>query len=410
MNIKPELLDELLLEVKQPHDLIGENGLIRQLTKALLERALEAELTHQLGHEPRQAIENPSRNSRNGKSKKTVQGEFGALEVSIPRDRQGSFEPVILPKHERRFSGFDDKIIALYAKGSSVRDIKTTLEELYGVEVSPSLISQVTDAILEDIDAWQARPLEPVYAILYLDCLFVKIREQGVVVNKAVYLGIGVQLDGHKDVLGLWLADTEGAKFWLSVLTEIRNRGVEDVLITCVDGLKGFPEAIEAVFPQTIVQLCLVHLTRYSLNFASWKERRAMAQDLRCIYQAGTLEAAQQGLEAFCKQWDGRYPVIGQSWKRNWERIMPMFSFPPEIRKLIYTTNAIESLNASLRKAVRSRGSFPDVDSLRKVLFLAIRARQTKWGYPLKGWRLMLNWFAVRFADRLPLGFNTQKI
>jgi putative transposase len=409
MEIKPELLDQLLTDVKQPNDLIGEHGLIRQLTKALLERALDAELTHQLGHGHRDAVKNTTGNTRNGRSKKTVQGEFGALEINVPRDRQGVFEPLILPKHERRFTGFDDKILALYAKGTSVRDIKTTLFELYGVEVSPTLISEVTDAVLDEITQWQARALESVYAILYLDCLFVKVRENGTVINKAVYLAIGVQLDGRKDVLGMWIEDTEGAKFWLSVLTELKNRGVQDVFVACVDGLKGFPDAIEAVFPKTQVQLCLVHLTLYSMNFASWKERRYIARDLRAIYQASTVEGAKLALEAFCRTWDHRYPLIGQSWARHWDRITPMFAYPPDVKRMIYTTNAIESLNATLRKAVRPRGSFPDVDSLRKVLFLALQTRLEKWGHPLREWRVAMNWFAVLFADRLPDGFNTQK-
>jgi putative transposase len=409
-NITPQLVDQLLAEYQKPEDLLGENGILKQLTKALVERALAAELTDHLGHAHSEAVKNETGNKRNGSSQKTIQGEFGALEIDIPRDRDGSFEPLIVPKRQTRFKGFETKIVSLYARGMSTREIQAHLEEIYGVEVSPTLISNVTDAVVDEIKLWQSRGLEPLYPILFLDCLHLKIRSDGTIKTKAVYVAIGVNLEGQKDVLGLWISENEGSKFWLSVLTELKNRGLQDVFVTpmramhdaCVDGLKGFPEAIEAVFPKTQVQLCIVHLVRYSLNFVSWKEKKTVATDLRTIYQAPTEQAAEAALEAFSKKWDERYPSISQSWRRNWSRVIPCFAYPREIRKAIYTTNAIESLNFSLRKITKARGSFPSDEAAIKLLFLGLRSITRRWTMPVYDWKAALNRFSIMFEDRMP--------
>ena len=399
-EVPEELLSGLLANYKKPEDLIGENGLLKQLTKLLVEKALDAELTEHLGHDRHEAVANASGNTRNGKSKKTLKGEFGELPIEVPRDRHGSFEPQLIPKHQTRWTGFDDKIISLYARGMTVREIQAHLQEMYGTEVSPSLISSVTDAVSEEVKAWQARPLDPIYPIVYLDCIHVKVRE-GAVRVKAVYLAIGITMQGNKEVLGLWLAQTEGAKFWLQVVTELRNRGVQDIFIACVDGLKGFPEAIEAVFPRTVVQLCIVHMVRHSLNYVSWKRRKEVAADLRQIYQAATADEAEQRLGEFEARWDQEYLPIGQSWRRNWCRLIPFFDYPPEIRKVIYTTNAIESVNMSLRKLTKNRGSFPSDEALLKLFFLALRNISLKWSMPIHDWKAALTRFTIEFGDRL---------
>ena len=399
-EVPEELLSGLLADYKKPEDLIGENGLLKQLTKLLVERALDAELTEHLGHDRHESVANPTGNTRNGKSKKTLKGEFGELPIDIPRDRHGSFEPQLIPKHQTRWNGFDDKIISLYARGMTVREIQAHLQEMYGTEVSPSLISSVTDAVSEEVKAWQARPLDPIYPIVYLDCIHVKVRE-GAVRVKAVYLAIGITMQGNKEVLGLWLAQTEGAKFWLQVVTELRNRGVQDILIACVDGLKGFPAAIEAVFPRTVVQLCIVHMVRHSLNYVSWKRRKEVAADLRHIYQAATAQEAEQRLGEFEARWDEEYLPIGQSWRRNWSRLIPFFDYPPEIRKVIYTTNAIESVNMSLRKLTKNRGSFPSDEALLKLFFLALRNISLKWSMPIRDWKAALTRFTIEFGDRI---------
>jgi len=399
-EVPEELLSGLLANYKKPEDLIGENGLLKQLTKLLVEKALDAELTEHLGHDRHESVANASGNTRNGKSKKTLKGEFGELPIEVPRDRHGSFEPQLIPKHQTRWNGFDDKIISLYARGMTVREIQAHLQEMYGTEVSPSLISSVTDAVSEEVKAWQARPLDPIYPIVYLDCIHVKVRE-GAVRVKAVYLAIGITMNGNKEVLGLWLAQTEGAKFWLQVVTELRNRGVQDIFIACVDGLKGFPEAIEAVFPKTVVQLCIVHMVRHSLNYVSWKRRKEVAADLRHIYQAATAQEAEQRLGEFEARWDEEYLPIGQSWRRNWSRLIPFFDYPPEIRKVIYTTNAIESVNMSLRKLTKNRGSFPSDEALLKLFFLALRNISLKWSMPIRDWKAALTRFTIEFGDRL---------
>jgi putative transposase len=346
-RVKPDpelvkLADSLLANYQKPEDLIGENGLLKQLTKMLVERALETEMSEHLGHGKSEAVTNATGNTRNGHSAKTLQGEFGELPLDIPRDRQGEFEPKLVARHQTRWSGFDDKIISLYARGLSVREIQGHLEEMYGTEVSPALISAVTDAVSEEVKLWQGRPLDALYPIIYLDCIHVKVRDSGAVRTKAVYLAIGVNMDGHKEVLGLWIAQTEGAKFWLQVVTELKTRGVQDIFIACVDGLKGFPEAIEAVYPKASVQLCIVHMVRNSLNFVSWKLQREVAADLKTIYTSSTVEVAEQMLSTFEAKWDKDYPSVGQSWRRNWARVIPFFDYPPEIRKVIYTTDEID--------------------------------------------------------------------
>ena len=400
-DVPNELLDELLSDYQKPEDLIGEYGLLKQLTKRLVERALDAEMTAHLGHERHAPVANASGNTRNGRSRKTLKGEFGELPIEVPRDREGSFEPQIVPKHQTRWTGFDEKVLSLYARGMTVREIQAHLQEMYGAEVSPSLISNVTDAVIDEVKLWQARPLDQVYPILYLDCIHVKVRD-GAVRAKAVYLAIGITLAGEKEVLGLWLSQNEGAKFWLQVVTELKNRGVQDIFIACVDGLKGFPEAIEAVFPATTVQLCIVHMVRHSLNYVSWKRRAEVAADLKRIYTSATLEEAELHLGEFEAKWDTDYPPIGQSWRRNWDRLTPFFDFPPEIRKVIYTTNAIESVNYSLRKLTRHRGAFPSDEALIKLLYLALRNISKKWTMPIRDWKAALNQFTIRYEERLP--------
>lgn len=402
MATTDELLDILMKDYKKPEDLIGENGLLKQLTKRLLERAMQAEMTDHLGYEKHAPAGKKSGNSRNGGYKKTVTGEFGNLDVAVPRDRNSTFEPVIIPKGESRFAGFDDKIISMYARGMTTRDIQGHLEEIYGVEVSPTLISQVTDAVTEEVKLWQNRPLDEVYPIVYLDAVRIKVRHNGQVINKAVYLAIAVTMEGVKEVLGMWAAETEGAKFWLQVVTELKNRGVKDIFIACVDGLKGFPEAIEAIFPNTQIQLCIVHMVRHSLNYVSWKQRKEVAEDLKAIYQAPTVQQAETNLTAFEAKWDATHSTISKSWRRNWERIIPLFSYPPEIRKAIYTTNAIESLNMSLRKVSKNRGHFPNDDAMFKLLYLAFKNIAKKWTMPIRDWKSALNQFTIMFEERMP--------
>jgi putative transposase len=405
MEIDKELIDKLLANYQGPEDLIGEQGLLKQLTKSLVERAMHAELTQHLGYVKNDPAGHGSGNSRNGATSKTLKGDFGEVVIEVPRDRQGTFEPKIVPKHERRFVGFDDKILSMYARGMSTREIQGHLQEIYGVEVSPSLISEVTDAVIEEIKAWQTRPLEPLYPILFLDALMVKMRHEGKVENRAVYVAIRIDLDGRKDVLGLWTSPNEGAKFWLQVLTELRNRGVKDIFIACVDGLKGFPQAIETVFPQAQVQLCIVHLVRASLNYVSWKERKPIAQELKAIYRAATAAEAECELAEFAGRWKGKYPTIVALWQRHWERVTPFFAFPLEIRKIIYTTNAVESLNMSLRKSLKTRAAFPSEEAALKVMYLALRNLIGKWGRPLQ-WKAALNQFTLLWEDRIQAARN----
>ncbi len=402
-SIDNELIDNLLKDYKKPEDLIGDNGLLKQLTKQLLERAMAAELTEHVGYEKHDPGGHHSGNSRNGKSAKTIKGSFGDLALETPRDRTGTFEPQIIETHQTRFTGFDQNIISLYARGLSTREIQQHLEEIYHVEVSPALISSVTDAVIDEVKTWQNRQLDAVYPIMYLDAIQFKVRDSGHVRSKAIYLAIGVTVEGYKEVLGLWIAQTEGAKFWLQVVTELKNRGVTDIFIACVDGLKGFPEAIESVFPQTEIQLCIVHLVRHSLNFVGWKQRKEVAADLKLIYRAATEVEAEQQLAEFSLKWDGKFPMIAKSWRNNWARVIPLFAHPPEIRKVIYTTNAIESLNMSLRKVTKARGSFPNDEAVSKLLYLALRNIAKKWTMPVHAWKDALNRFAIIYENRLPV-------
>jgi putative transposase len=400
-ELPDELIDELLAGAKTPEEIAGPDGLLNRLTKRLIERAMDAELSEHLGYERGQAPPGGTGNTRNGITAKTVHTQHGSVRIEQPRDRRSSFEPQIVPKHERRFSGFDERIIGMYARGMSVRDIQAHLAELYGVEVGHDLISRVTDAVLDDVREWQARPLEDVYPILFLDALVVKIRDGGAVRNKACYVAIAVNLEGERDVLGLWFQQSEGAKFWLAVLTELKQRGVRDVLVACVDGLKGFPEAIEAVFPETWVQTCIVHLIRHSLRFVPDKYRRAVAKDLKPIYTAVDVDAAAAALAAFEASWDERYPMIGTTWRDNWEHVIPFLAFPPDLRRVVYTTNTIEALHRQIRKTIKTRGHFPTEEAARKLIYLAIVNAQQRWRHAYN-WSAALLSFKIHFGDRLP--------
>jgi putative transposase len=400
-TITPELLDQLLANYEKPEDLTGENGLFKQLKKALIERALGAELTEHLGYEKGDPAGRGSGNSRNGTSSKSILTEDGEIEITVPRDRAGSFEPQLIAKGQTRFDGFDDKILSLYARGMTVREIQGHLAELYGAEVSPDLISRVTDAVLEEVREWQSRPLDAVYPIVFFDALRVKIRDEGLVKNKAVYVALAYNGDGEKDVLGLWIEQTEGAKFWLRVINELKARGVNDILIAVVDGLKGFPEAITSVYPQTLVQTCIVHLIRNSLAFVSWKDRKAILPSIKAIYRAESADAALLRLAEFEAEWGKRYPAIGQIWRNAWEHVVPFFAFAPGIRKMIYMTNAVEALHRSLRKIIKTRGSFPTDEAALKLLYLAIRNAGVHWRRPVE-WTAAMGQFAIHFGARFP--------
>jgi len=402
MTFRPELLDELLKDYQDPKDLLGEGGILKQLTKALVERCLDGEMKVHLEAERDQPNPEKPTNRRNGHSQKTLKGEFGTAQIVTPRDRNGEFEPVIVKKGQTRFEGFDDKILALYARGMSTRDIQAQLQELYGVEVSPTLVSKVTEAVEEERKLWQNRTLDVVYPIVYFDAIVVKVRQDGRVINKAIHLALGVNLAGTKELLGMWMTQNESAKFWLSILTELQNRGLKDIFIACCDGLTGFADAIEAVFPQTQVQLCIVHLVRNSLAYVSYKDRKAVAADLKTIYTAATEAEADQQLVAFAERWDKQYPSISKSWLNHWQRVIPFFAFPNEIRRAIYTTNAIESLNMTLRKVLKPHRAFPTDDAALKVVYLAIHNIAKKWTMPIKNWKPALNRFAIEFEGRLP--------
>ena len=397
MAIRTELIDELI--ATSGSSLIGPDGLAKELTKALVERMLAGEMNHHLGYQKHDAAGNGSGNSRNGKSRKTLKGDAGEMTIEVPRDRNGTFEPQLIGKHQTRFEGFDAKILSMYGLGMTVRDIQGHLHDMYGVEVSSGLISEVTDSIQEEVKAWQDRPLEALYPIIYLDALVVRMRQDGKVDNRAVYTAIGINTEGQKAVLGLWAGGSEGAKYWLSVLMNLKNRGVKDVFIICTDGLKGFPEAIEAVFPSTLVQTCIVHLIRASLKFVNWKERKAMAADLKSIYRAATAETAELALAAFRVKYP-KHQAVADVWERNWPRVIPFFEFPEEIRKIIYTTNAVESLNMTLRKVTKNRASFPTQDSAIKLLYMALRNVSKKWT-TVQGWPQALQQFTIRWGDRI---------
>jgi transposase-like protein len=414
MTITKELLDELLSGVENANDLLGDQGLIKELKVRLMERMLGAELTNHLGYEPDSQPSTQQSNRRNGTTRKTLKGNDGALPIDVPRDRPshrncvstagqwiGSFEPELIKKGQTRIDGMDDKIIGLYAAGLSTRDIRAHLEEMYGLKVSADLISRVTDAVLKEVSDWQNRALEPMYPIVFLDALRVKIRdaESRQVKNKAVYVALGVTPEGEREVLGLWIANNEGAKFWLSVMNNLRNRGVEDILIAVVDGLKGFPDAINAAFPETTVQTCIVHLVRHSLNFCGWKDRKNVAKDLKRIYQAIDDVEAEKALAEFEAEWGQKYPSIAPSWRRAWQEVIPFFAFPPAVRKIIYTTNAIESLNRVIRKTTKTRGSFPTDEAATKLIYLAIRNFE-KAGRCVREWVAARNQFAILYPER----------
>ena len=401
MTISKELLDELLKGCDRPEDLLGDAGLMKELKIKLMERMLGAELTEHLGYDEGKVAPAAQGNRRNGFSKKILQGEDGALPLAVPRDRDGSFEPELVKKGQTRIDGMDDKIIGLYAAGLTVRDIRAHLEELYGLKVSADLISRVTDGVLDEVREWQSRALDRMYPIVLFDALRVKIRDADsrMVKNKAVYVALGVSREGVREVLGLWIAENEGAKFWLSVMNELKNRGVADILIAVVDGLKGFPEAITAAFPDTTVQTCIVHLTRHSLNFCGWKDRKAVAADLRLIYQAATADLAAEALDAFEEKWGEKFPSIAPAWRRAWQEVIPFFAFDPAIRKIIYTTNAIESLNRVIRKSIKTRGSFPTEEAATKLIYLAIRNFE-KGGRNVREWFAARNQFAIMFDER----------
>jgi len=400
-QLPDELIDELLAGARTEEELVGPGGLLGQLTKRLVERAMEVELTDHLGYEHGESPPDGTGNTRNGSTPKTLTTEHGEVRIETPRDRDASFEPKIVRKRQRRFEGFDDKIIALYSRGLSTRDIEAYLRDLYGVEVGRDLISRVTDAVMDDARAWASRPLDDVYPIVFLDCLVLKIREGGSVQRRACYLALGVNMEGERDVLGMWFQETEGAKFWMQVLAELKQRGIADILIACVDGLKGFPEAIEAVFPKTTVQTCIVHLIRGSLKYVPRREREQVARDLKPIYTALDADAAHAELERFDEKWGKRFPVITQAWLDAWEYVTPFLAFPPEVRRTIYTTNAIEALNRQLRKAIKTKGHFPNEDAARKLIYLAVLNAVPAWTRT-RSWTAALLAFKIHFGDRIP--------
>lgn len=387
---------ELAKDLKTEEDL---KQLSKTLSKLTVEAALNAELSHHLGHEKNKP--KSSSNTRNGYSTKTLLSDDGEFELQTPRDREGSFEPQLIKKHQTRITGMDSQILFLYAKGMTTREIVAVFKQMYDADISPALITKVTDAVKEQVVEWQNRPLDGLYPIVYMDCIVVKVRQDGTVINKAVFLALGINLEGHKELLGLWLAENEGAKFWLGVLTELKNRGLQDILIACVDGLKGFPEAINSVYPQTHIQLCIIHMVRNSLKYVSWKDYKGVTGDLKSIYQSSTEEQALQALEAFSKVWDAKYPQISKSWRTHWNNLATFFAYPENIRKAIYTTNAIESLNSVIRAAIKKRKIFPSDDSVKKMIYLAIQEASKKWSMPIRNWRTAMSRFIIQFDERI---------
>jgi transposase-like protein len=403
MAISKELLQELLKDYKSPEDLLGENGLLKQLQKGLVEAALGSELTEHLGYEKHQTGDKETSNRRNGSSSKSLRTDSGTIDIDVPRDRDASFEPKIVGKHQREIPGFSDKILSMYARGMTNREITEHLKEIYGTEVSPQFISSVTDGVSEHLEAWRNRELEPVYPIVFFDAIVVKVRENGHISKRSIYLALAINLEGKKELLGLWLGESEGAKFWLEIITELKNRGVQDILIAAVDGLTGFPEAIRTVFPKTDVQLCIVHAVRTSLKFVPYKDRRAVSADLKLIYGAPTEEIALTRLDDFSEKWDEKYPMISKSWRTRWTDLVPFLQYPPEIRKVIYTTNAIESMNYSIRKVTKNRLSFPSSESAVKLVYMALQNIEKKWTMPIREWTQALNYLAIKFEGRLPV-------
>jgi putative transposase len=402
MTIRPELIDELLKDCSDPREVLAEGGLLKQLTKAIIERCLESELDEHLGYAKHGRSVEGKANARNGTSRKTLKGTQGEIEIAVPRDRQASFEPQLIQKRQTRLEGFEDKILALYARGMTTRDIQAQVQDLYGVEISPTFISNITEAVMEEVRQWQTRPLDATYPIVYVDCLVVKVRENQRVLNKALYLALGVDMQGQKELLGMWMSQSEGAKFWLAVFTELQNRGVKDIFIACMDGLTGLPEAVETLYPQTRVQLCMVHMVRNSLKYVSYKHRKEVAADLRLVYGAATEAEAQVYLDLFAEKWDRLYCSISKVWRTHWSRVIPLFAFPEDIRKVIYTTNAIESVNMSLRKVTRNHRIFPSDEAAFKVVYLAIQNIAKKWTMPIHNWKPALNCFAIEFDGRVP--------
>ena len=401
-TISDEILDALIGDAKTQGDLFGEGGLIKELSKRLMERMLEAEMTHHLGYEKYAPEGKNTGNSRNGKTSKTVKTGNGEIQLDIPRDRGSKFEPMLVGKRQTKLDTLSQQVLSLYAKGMTVRDIQEHVSELYGTEISRDLISSITDSILEDVTDWRNRALEELYPIIFIDGFVAKCRLNGMVSNRCVYIIYGINIEGKKDVLGLYLGENEGAKFWLHVLTELRNRGLKDIFILCADGLKGLPEAVEAVYPKTTFQTCIVHMVRHSLNYVPYAEKKAVAADLKKIYGSSTVELAEQALDDFELTWGEKYPAIVRSWRSNWEKIIPFMDYPIEIRKIIYTTNIIESLNNTLRKSIRNRGHFPTEEALMKVLYLAIQQVSKRWTMPIKDWKQALNRFAISYPDRFP--------
>jgi putative transposase len=401
VTLRPELVEELMKVAKNPQDLFGPEGVFHRLKAALMERMLEAELTEHLGFEKNAVEGHPKGNARNGYTTKTVKTDTGPVDIRVPRDRAGTFEPRLVAKHQRRLAGFDDKVLALYARGMSVRDIQAHLRELYGTEVAPELISRVTDAVLDEMRTWQARPLEAIYPIVYIDALFVSVRDGGTVTKKAVYVALGTTLDGDRDVLGLWVQGSEGSRFWLNVLTDLKNRGVQDVFFVCCDGLTGLGQAIEAAFPKAVVQVCIVHMIRAALRYVAFRDRKHVVASLRDVYAADTEEAASQALDAVEQRWASRYPGVTKLWRSRWNEIVPFLSYPAEIRRILYTTNAIESLNFQLRKVLKPKGHFPTEDAVLKILYLAIQRAKMKW-QKAPAWSRAIAHFAIVFGDRLP--------
>jgi len=392
------LAQELAKDIKTPQDL---SEFSAYLTKLTVEAALNAEMEHHLGYDKYAAEGKNKGNSRNGYSTKKLKGDHGEVEIDVPRDRNAEFDPVLVKKRQTRISGMDEQILCLYAKGMTTRDIVSSFDEMYGAEISPGLISQVTNSVMEQVVEWQNRPLDSVYPIVYLDCIVIKIRQDKRVINKAIYLALGINIEGHKELLGMWISENEGAKFWLSVLTELQNRGVKHILIACVDGLTGFPDAINTAFPEAKIQLCIVHMVRNSLKFVPWKDYKAVTSDLKKIYQSMTEQEAAQELECFAEKWDDKYPQISRSWQKHWPNLITLFDYPEDIRKVIYTTNAIESVNSVIRKSVKTRKLFPNDNSAMKVIFLAIQAASKKWTMPIHNWKPALNRFIIEFEEQL---------
>jgi len=403
MAITKEVLDELLKDCKGPDEFYGPNGLVKQLSKALIERMMQAELTEQLGYEKSESGEKQTENRRNGKTSKTLRTDQGPMEIEVPRDRNGEFEPKVIPKHQREWRGFDEKILSMYGLGLSTKAIQENIKDIYNVDISPELVSRVTDEVKGLVDEWRNRPLDPFYPVIFFDALRVSIRDEGHVIKKAVYLALAIRLDGQKEILGMWIEHNEGSKFWMGIMNELKNRGLQDMLIAAVDGLSGFPDAISNVFPKTEVQLCMVHMVRNSIKYISFKDRKAITSDLKEIYLAPSENAAEDALDRFAGKWDKKYPAISKSWSNRWGEVIPFLKFSPEIRRAVYTTNAIESVNYNLQRNLKTRHSFPNDESAMKLIFMILRRISKRWTMPIRNWGEALNQFAIIYGDRVPL-------